>query len=70
MVATGGSGPGALATLPAVTRRLIPLLLTGVLAAAAGCADHDGREMVANGIGVTPESTTTTAPPTTSSLPR
>ena len=70
MVATGGSGPGALATLPAVTRRLLPLLLTGVLAAAAGCAGHDGREMVANGIGVTPESTTTTAPPTTSSLPQ
>ncbi len=105
MVATGGGGSGALATLPAVTRfplgtRLQGRFLQGTLfqgrflqgafrrgavlkgtflaglLVVAGCAGHDGREMVANGIGETPEAldagstaTTTADPAGTSSLP-
>ena len=76
------SGDGhPVATLPAVAR-CVPLsrssgfaarvLLLGIVGLAVGCAGHDGREMVANGIGETPEatSTTTSAPATSSSLPQ
>jgi len=80
MVAMVGSVTGTLATLPAVNRRVFRsrlsgpcagILLTGLIVLLAGCAGKDGREMVANGIGHTPESTTTTvALATTSSLPQ
>lgn len=75
-----GSGGGQpVATLPAVVRSAPRARPSGPVAAGlflvlgsvlVGCAGHDGREMVANGIGATPESTTTTATPTTSSLPQ
>lgn len=51
------------ATLPTVTgsRRcvVLPALVLAVSVLGASCAGHDGRQMIANGVGFTPEPTVT-----------